>query len=122
METTTITYSFVRVSGEPGTHGLLGIVLGFVSAEWGIRVRVFDLNKKSVSVVSLEDCRLVPHSNIWHGVTSLWANHSEFGDGIIIFERRPRDVLEVQLQKIGGAATSNWLPFTEVTVFGPRPA
>ena len=121
MEHSTITYSFVRVPGKPGTHGILGIVLGFVSAEWGIRARVFDLGTKTAAVVSLEDCRLVPPGNILHGLTGLWANHPGFGDGIIIFERRPRDMLEVQLQKIGGAVTSDWLPLSEVTVFGSRP-
>jgi len=118
LEITSLNGQFVRVAvTEASCRELLGVVVGFVAAHRTIRVRVFDLTARAMVVVSLESCRHVPPENILHGVQGLTATHPEFGPGEIISERRPRDVLLVQLVSDTGA-TSGWIPLAQVTITG----
>ena len=120
MEIRNITNQFVSLSAD---QTLLGLVVGFDTQHpYGICARIFNLGSRKIETISLDYCRYVPKTDIIVPATvlKLFAWHKEFGQGVVIQARRPRQTMEVQLQNPAGTVSS-WLPLEDVTVLGPNP-
>ena len=120
MEIHNITNQFVSLSAD---QTRLGLVVGFDTRHpFGICARIFNLGNRKIEMVSLDDCRFVPKTDIIVPATvlKLFAWHKEFGQGVVTQARRPRQAMEVQLQNPVGTV-SDWLPLEDVTVLGPKP-